>query len=374
MRRCPLVTIPLLACLCLLAAAVWAAHTWYVQTADSMEYMGGFVSAALDSSGYPHISYLDAMSGGMKHAWWNGTAWEREPIEARGISWETSLALDSSGRPHIAYGDWWGSPEKLRYARWDGSSWVKETVETSTSVYRWQSLALDSTDRPHLAYCEEAADDLKYGVRSGAGWSLQTVDGAAAGLGYCCSLALVPGDPYPARIAYFDATNGLLKYARQTGATSWDLQTVVSNQDSYCSLALDSSAYPRIAYHDGATSALRCAAWNGASWDIETVGGSEANADGDPCLAIDSADRPRIAYVTPSGLEVRYAEWNGATWDVETTASVAGILRFDPWVGLALTATDGPHVTYAQASSTYGQGRLLHAVTAGPLPVRWPRE
>jgi hypothetical protein len=378
MRRHLFVAILSFGFLCLSGAVVWAAHTWYRQTVDGEGAVGDFPCTALNSSGYPHISYQDSVNGGVKHAWWNGSAWATETVEATtGINWETSLALDSSERPHISYSDTYGTPRKLRYARWDGSTWVKETVETSTIPYRFHSLALDSMDRPCLAYCEEAADDLRYGVRSGAGWSVQTVDGATTAAGYYCSLALDSGGL--ARIAYYDSTDKVLRYARQTGGTSWDLATVVSNTGySYCSLALDSSGNPRIAYQDGATYALRYAAWNGATWDIETVDSSAARVDRDPCLVIDGANRPHIAYVRhpdSTAYELRYAEWNGTTWDIETLDSQSGGTmgaRIDG-LWLSLTAAGDPHVTYSEYNTVPVWGHLLYAVTRGPLAVRWPR-
>ncbi len=74
-----------------------------------------------------------------------------------------SLALDDSGHPHIAYYAeicLFDCEEVLRHAYYDGTAWQREAVENSEM--RHVSLAVDDQDRVHIAYYDPVNDDLRY--------------------------------------------------------------------------------------------------------------------------------------------------------------------------------------------------------------------
>ena len=56
---------------------------------------------------------------------------------------------DSSGSPHISYVD--STNGLLRYAYHDGASWALSTVDPSGSVLGYTSIALDSDGHPRIA-------------------------------------------------------------------------------------------------------------------------------------------------------------------------------------------------------------------------------
>ncbi len=101
--------------------------------------------------------------------------WHIEAVDSEGdVGWITSLALDSSGYPCISYFD--DTNYDLKYARWDGSSWQIETVDSEGDVGAWASLALDSSDNPHISYRDIVDWDLKYARWDGDEWLIETVD------------------------------------------------------------------------------------------------------------------------------------------------------------------------------------------------------
>ena len=68
---------------------------------DSTGDVGMYTSLVLDSSGNPHISYLDASNYHLKYASWTNNTWSIETADSAGGTW-TSLVLDSFGNPPLA--------------------------------------------------------------------------------------------------------------------------------------------------------------------------------------------------------------------------------------------------------------------------------
>jgi hypothetical protein len=135
-------------------------------------------SLALDSNGYPHISYAtaDIFVGSLHYASWTGTVWAKETVDPSHV-FDTSLALDSNNRPHISYfvgiGGFFDDNGDhtvggmLKYAHWTGSAWNIQILDEETTTLtvldgdgafgirgggKWSSIALDSYDLPKISY------------------------------------------------------------------------------------------------------------------------------------------------------------------------------------------------------------------------------
>jgi uncharacterized repeat protein (TIGR01451 family) len=84
---------------------------WHNQTVDSSvtdtDDVGLYTSLAVDNvTGYPRISYIYSINPStyrLKYASYNGTAWNIETVDTQNVLSFTSLALDSCGYPHISY-------------------------------------------------------------------------------------------------------------------------------------------------------------------------------------------------------------------------------------------------------------------------------
>ena len=215
----------LLLLLCGQAALTKAQPAWNIQTVDSTGDVGYSTSLVLDSSGNPHISYIDDTNSDLKYAKWTGTTWNIQTVDATGTDgyYYVSLALDSAGNPHISYCDMpivnGERNYDLKYAKWTGSAWNIQTVDSAENVGWFNSIALDSSGNPHISYYDmkngttyfDVTDgDLKYAKWTGSVWNIQTVD-STGDVGSGTSIVLDSGNnPH---ISYCDVTNGDLKYA-----------------------------------------------------------------------------------------------------------------------------------------------------------------
>ena len=277
--------------------ARWVGSNWSIETVDSDGNAGAHNSLALDSNDHPHIAYFDNTNADLKYAWWNGSAWNNETVDSAGyVGKYTSIALDSQDYPHVSYqaqirvGG--AAHYDLRHAWWNGSAWNIETVDTYVS--HDISMGLDSHDYPHISYNDDVDVNLKYARWTGSAWNIETVDPLRL-VGHMSSLALDSHD-YP-HIGYIDGANDDLKYAMWNGS-AWNIETVdsIGRVGHDPSLAIDSGDFPHISY-SSADSGLKYARWNGTAWTLEIVDSIDAVGDS-TSIAVDSKGLPHIAYNT----------------------------------------------------------------------------
>ena len=150
----------------------------------------------MDSDGNPVLGY--SADDLIKVAFHDAAGWHYEIVDTDGPRHDVFLALDSNGYPHLSY---LASGGALTYTRRTVSGWQVETVEAG-DLYAI-ALALDENDVPHISY-QDASSGQKYAYRDGSGWHTEVVD-SSGGWGAGNSIAVnSQGTVY---ITYYDAVN-----------------------------------------------------------------------------------------------------------------------------------------------------------------------
>jgi hypothetical protein len=341
--------------------------SWNITTVG---WGGGPTSLALDSSGYPHISYYEQINGPnetLNYAYQDASGWHFTSLgsgDGFGASGQyTSIALDSSGYPHIIFYE----PETLVYFYQDAAGW-HETVVASGGVASldevgmFPSLALDASGYPHISYSDDNYTNgsnftINYAYEDVSGWHYATVDNVGMYGGYT-SIAL-DASGYP-HISYYNSSsnsvNGTLNYAYQDAA-GWHITTVDSvnmylSGSGDTSLALDTSGYPHISYYDSDGN-LKYAYQDAAGWHITTVDSSPILLGGMySSIALDTSGSPHIGY-SGAAYTLKYAYWIPLP-SLTVTAPLAVVVNQNFTVSGTLSAgmADIAHATITLQRST----------------------
>jgi len=148
----------------------WNGTTWQNQEIES----GGIyssVSLGLDHSAIPHISYM--YNNTLKYASWNGSGWQIQTLASKAR--DCSLALDSTDRPHIVYLD--ATDGLMKHIYFDGLIWVVESVDNIGSHYEFYAdIAIDAEDGIHIGYYVASSGTLKYAYKYQSGWQTEIID------------------------------------------------------------------------------------------------------------------------------------------------------------------------------------------------------
>lgn len=181
----------------------WTGTGWATSIVDGAGTSGVSNSLALDAAGRAIICYSNAADG-LKLARWNGSAWTLEIIQAsagQSVGLGCSLALDSSGNPRVSYLN--ATTGVVRYAQWTGSTWSLQTLGFTGAILG-TSIALEPNDRPHIAYGINAPS-MAYAKWNGVTWILDVVAQSWAGPSSAPSMILTPaGNP----VIAWDQTTG----------------------------------------------------------------------------------------------------------------------------------------------------------------------
>lgn len=229
------------------------------------------------------------------------------------------IAFDSSNNLNFAWFD--ESSQTLKFAKRNASKvWSSvQIVDGNQGAGFYVSMALDSTGKPGLAYYDAGNGDLKYAKYDGANWSVQTIDSQFT-TGYYPSLKFGAGNN-PV-IAYYYKTGKDLRMAAFSGG-NWNISTVDARNDigRFPSLAMNPAAGRwAIAYESTSTGIFRYAQQTKSGWNYTDVDDTQTGG-GNISLAFDQNNLPAFSYYDAANANLKFARFGNNKWNVSTLAS-----------------------------------------------------
>lgn len=323
----------------------------------------------VDSSGNPIVAWRDTGSGRSEIYLrrWNGAAWVELANSASGggvsnlgagggSAYRPALAIDGANNPvvsweHVAS---LSSTWSVYLKHWNGSSWIELGGSATGSgiansgVGGAPSVAVDGSNYPAVAWQDGLSGNLEIYLKRWNGMSWVELAGSAtaggvsntAGASELPSLAIeTTGNPV---VGWQDGTNGNLEvylkrwdgaqWAELSGSASSGGISGTATPSEGCSLALESTNNPLVAWQDGAgNTEVFLKRWDGAQWVQLSSSGSgnglsnTSGASRHASLSRDASNFPVAAWtdMTSGALEVYLKRWDGMQW-IELAGSASG--------------------------------------------------
>jgi len=337
--------------------------TWRTYVLDAAGDVGSFSSLRFNAN-VPSIAYFDATNGDLKFARWTAGGWSIETVDAPGtVGQHCSLAFDVLGLPGIAYYD--ATNRTLKFAKRSSLTgpWTIETVPDpeAPGVGEFCSLAFEGNLGPRISYYGAANAHLRFALKSGSVWSVETADddGGAVGhdVGRYTSIRI---DNFSlVRVAYYDAKNGDLKVAKRNGANNWTPEIVVAGGDvgRFAAMALDLQGNPRVCAYDMNQGGIQYGSHVTGAWKVELVD-AQVRTGRFSSLAIDGQGTVHTGYFDVIHGHLQYARRSGGGWSFETPDPSD---QSGQYVSLALGPGGEPAMSYYDAT----EGELRYATRAG---------
>lgn len=236
-------------------------------TYDAWEPTGviesGFAVASLsfaDSSGWDRVAYYDSLAGNLYLARIGPGGETVELVDDVGdVGRSCSLGITTDGVTHIVYFDATGN--RLRHARLTNTGWAFLTIASGPGVGQRCSLATKGRSAG-VAYYDAGGGNLNWARWDNGAWTTGPVD-VAGDVGKACAVALDYASDID--IAYYDATNNNLKFARVSETLGGTIVTAVTvdpqgGVGSVTGIAIEpSSALAEIVYYNASLGKMRYA-------------------------------------------------------------------------------------------------------------------
>jgi hypothetical protein len=339
---------------CVGTAAVWSSPITVGNTA--YDYKTALI---LDKNEEPIIAYHTNSGSAHVRVALSSTAWAYTDLNTNGspntYSW-LALALDSSGYPHVSY----HYICNLEHAYWTSGGLQYQTLQGSATS---MSMAIDSTDKVTIVYTS--------GPNGGTGTPLawtgtaNTWANPGAGIpgtdsGNHPALVLDPKDSNRPHLFYFVAAD--LYHAWPDASSVWKNGIVASVGSAGCTSNQSCGFYPSavvdsstagtlyVAYHDNSTSTSGIKlskgsgyAATGYTWSKETVSSGAGLAY--PSLAMSPTGAFNISYYSTSAGHLMYArrEASASSW---TTGAIDSSTSVGKFSSLAIASSKKAHLIY----------------------------
>ncbi|MCB9659445.1 MAG: hypothetical protein H6726_17505 [Sandaracinaceae bacterium] len=199
---------------------------------------------------------------------------------------------------------------------------------SSTDVGSQSDLAIVG-GQPAIAYYDATNGELRFAVRSGNAFSDVLIDadgdGTSTDVGQRPSLAvLANGQPV---VTYYDATNAELRFAERSAAGVWsdvlidaDGDGTSTNVGSYSDLIVLANGNPAVAYYDATNTELRFAQRVSGTWSdmlIDADGDGTSTAVGEYPGIVELANGIGVSYSDDTNSELRFARFSNGAWTDE---------------------------------------------------------
>lgn len=350
---------------------------------------GAYSSMKLDSNGFPVISQYDPANGALRLTRCSDPACvvaQSNVVDAGNgddVGRYTSLALDSNGFPVISYYD--ATTGDLKLAHCDdadcagGNDAPAGAVDNSINDRgQYSSLALDSLGKPVISYYDATSNRLLLahcndtdcaGGDDAPGGVVSTSDAFGDDVGQFSSMALDLFDDFPT-IAYYNATAGDLKLVHCTDQDCTGPQTSVlvdgagADVGANLSMTLDLASNPVISYYDGGTLGLSIARCDDPACATATISQPLPSLTGqiDTSIAMDNtADVAVVSYIDSTGPEVvmRLVRCDDAACST-ATSSTPETIPFEIPMNTALVLDYNGNPTIARFDSVASRLTVTH--------------
>ena len=373
-RRC--MTAAFIIAICVFGSVPAAA--WQVETVDSYhDFADG--DLVVGDDGVPHLAYGQLA---LYYSYYDtsSTSWKTSVVDSTyGVGRYASIALNSAGYPVISYYDFTNNALKLAYMT-EGLGgkkyWVKETIDDgggAAIVGQYTSLFIDGEDHMFVSYYDQTNTALKFATNRSGAWTVTTVDDSGSVGRYSSIVVDGSNNVHISYYEYIGTLSGFLKYARLTWrAASWDIARLdgsdvepFSYVGTYTSICVDSGENPHISYYDSTNSALKHAYYS-SGWNFETAdsGGTRGKYTS---IAMNTSNQPVITYYDDDNDRIMKAERTGAnafSVDVVASISTAGLQGTDYFTSVAVNGDD----RWVAYRNSYNIDLSARNLAADPIP------
>ena len=256
------------------------------------------------------------------------------------------LDLKAAGKPCVAFGN-----DHLYFSCFDGETWRQETIDEAYGVGSFATLSIDHSGIAHIAYYDATNGRLKYARSSPQGWQIEVIDSAEPDADRSQTrfgkggnpLIQVDQDGRP-HLSYYDYDQKALKYAWRSEPSGWQIETIDGTEGVSASswLALDTQGQPAVAYYHNGKSALVFARKTASGWSGQIVDDSAGHY---PSLAIDTQGQAHIAYYDQFNKRLKYARQNNSTGTF-ATETLTEADNTGEYATLALDSQGKPQIAY----------------------------